>query len=344
MANFRYRANNAVIAMEMEDYYVWDCSVIQAEGKYHMFSSRWKKEYGFGWNWVYNSEIIHSISDRPEGPYKFLRVVLPRRGRAYFDGMNTHNTCIRYFDGKYYLYYMGTTYGGPIPQGEETSPERNLEVWNRKRIGVAVADSIFGEFVRKDVPLLSPRDCSHWDCTITTNPSVAILPSGKTYLVYKSRRSVGAPLMLGVAVADKPDGVFHRLSEEPILSFDDPNIHVEDPFLWYDQDRGKFCLIAKDDSKNGSFGITGEWGSGFYAESSDCLHFEIPSAAKVYSRKVNWRDGTQSVQGNMERPWLLFDENQKPRYLFCASGAGENPYSFQGRTFVVAMQMQPDEC
>ena len=288
---------------------------------------------------MYNSEIIQCVSHKPEGPYQFLRVVLPRRGRQYFDGMNTHNTCIREFGGKYYLYYMGTTYGGIIPRNEETSLERNLEVWNRKRFGMAVADSIYGEFVRQEVPLLSPRDCSCWDCTVTTNPAVAILPSGKTYMVYKSRRGVGEPLMLGVAVADKPDGPFQRLSDAPILQFEDTNLHVEDPFLWYDRNRELFCLIAKDDSKNGSFGITGEWGSGFYAESKDCLHFSIPDAAKVYSRNVCWKGGAKTRQGNMERPWLLVDENQRPCYLFCASGAGENPYSFQGRTFVIASEM-----
>lgn len=341
MTCFPYHSKNAVIAFEMEDYYVWDCAVIRAEGKYHMFCSRWKKEYGFGWNWLYNSEIIQCVSDHPQGPYSFLRVVLPRRGPRFFDGMNTHNTCIQYYAGKYYLYYMGTTYGGPAPH-QGTSPEQNLEVWNRKRIGVAVADSIYGEFVRRDTPLLSPRDCSFWDCTVTTNPSVSILPSGKTYLIYKSRRGVGEPLMLGVAVADKPDGVFERLSEQPILRFDDPNIHVEDPFLWYDQKRGTFCLIAKDDSKNGSFGITGEWGCGFYAESKDCLDFTPVIGEKVYSRNVNWRDGTRTVQGNMERPCLLLDECQTPLYLFCASGAGENPYSFQGRTYIVAMEMHDD--
>lgn len=58
--------------------------------------------------------------------------------------------------------------------------ERGQEVWNRKRIGLAVADSIEGPFIRQDQPLLEPRDCSHWDCTITTNPSVVILPDGKT--------------------------------------------------------------------------------------------------------------------------------------------------------------------
>lgn len=336
---FRYRAQNAELALQSDDYFLWDCSVIYAEGKYHMFSSRWKKERGFGWNWVFNSEIIHSVADRPQGPYQFLRVVLPRRGRQYFDGMNTHNTCIRYYDGKYYLYYMGTTYGGPIPEGEETSQAYNEEVWNKKRIGLAVADSIYAEFVRRDAPVLEPRDCSHWDCTVTTNPAVAILPNGKTYMVYKSRRGTGQPLQLGVAVADKPDGQFRRLSDEPVFRFDDPDVHVEDPFLWYDETRKKFCVLAKDDSKNGSYGITGEWGSGFYAESDDCINFAIPENPKVYSRLVTWADGTQTQQGNMERPWLLFDENGKPDWLFCASGKGPDPYSFQGETFIVAQKM-----
>ncbi len=340
MKEFTYRADNAVVALQSEDYYLWDCSVIYAEGKYHMFSSRWNRAWGFGWNWVFNSEIIHSVADQPMGPYKFLRVVLPRRGRQYFDGMSTHNTCIRYYGGKYYLYYMGTTYGGPIPEGEETSAEYNAEVWNKKRIGLAVADSIYGEFIRQDKPILEPRDCSFWDCTVTTNPAVTILPDGKTYMVYKSRRAAGMTLQLGVAVADKPDGVFRRLSDSPVLQFDDPDLHVEDPFLWYDEDRKKFCVLAKDDCKNGSSGITGEWGSGFYGESDDCIHFTIPKNPKVYSRQVHWADGTETQQSNMERPWLLFDEKGKPAYLFCASGKGSNPYSFEGETFIVAQEMK----
>ncbi len=338
MKEFAYGVEKAVLALTSKDYYLWDCSVIYAEGKYHMFSSRWEKPLGFGWNWVFNSRIIHSVSDTPEGPYTFLREVLPRRGRQYFDGMNTHNTCIRYYNGKYYLYYMGTTYGGPIPEGEETSPEYNLEAWNRKRIGVAVADSIYGEFVRRDAPILEPRDCSFWDCTVTTNPAVTILPDGKTYMVYKSRRSAGATLQLGVAVADQPDGPFHRLSDDPILQFDDPDLHVEDPFLWYDEARKKFCVLVKDDCKNGSSGITGEWGSGFYAESDDCIHFTIPENPRVYSRQVTWADGTKTQQGNMERPWILFNEAGEPDWLFCASGKGPNPYSFEGETFIVAQK------
>lgn len=342
--DFGYKAGKAVKALEFEDYYVWDCSVIQSGGKYHMFSSRWKRELGFGWNWLFNSEIVHSVSDTPEGPYEFQNVVLPRRGRQYFDGMNTHNTCIKQHNGRFYLYYMGTTYGGDIPQsGDVISDEYGLETWNRKRIGLAVSEDIDGSFERRDTPLLEPRDCTHWDCTITTNPSVAILPDGKTYMIYKSRRAVGKPLRLGIAVADRPDSKFERLSDQPILDFGNEDFHIEDPFLWYDENQKKFCLIAKDDCKNGSTGITGKWGSGFYAESDDCMKFELAPNPMVYSRRVRWEDGRETLLGNLERPSLLFDENGKPTHLFCASGYGSNPYDFEGNTFIVCMKLEESE-
>ncbi len=70
----------------MKDYWIWDPSVIKGEdGRYHMFASRWSKQYGFG-NWVTNSEVVRAISDTPEGPYEFVEVVLPARGKQYFDG------------------------------------------------------------------------------------------------------------------------------------------------------------------------------------------------------------------------------------------------------------------
>ncbi|MBQ1223221.1 MAG: glycoside hydrolase family protein [Oscillospiraceae bacterium] len=336
--DFPYKTGFASVALDMEGYYVWDSAVIKANGKYHMFCSRWKQELGFGCNWVFNSEIVHCVSEKPEGPYIFSNVVLPRRGRQYFDGMNTHNTCIKYFGGKYYLYYMGTTYGGEIPDQNSVIGDRYLETWNRKRIGLAVAEDIDGEFTRFDAPLLEPRDCSKWDCTITTNPSVVIKPNGKTYMIYKSRSSCRSPLQLGVAAADSPDGKFERICNEPILNFADPDMHIEDPFVWFDSERNKFCLIAKDDLKNGSKGITGEWGAGFYAESDDCINFEIAPNPKVYSRNVRFANGEECTLGNLERPSLLTDENGKPTHIFCAAGKGR-PYDFSERTCVVCMEL-----
>lgn len=82
-----------------------------------------------------------------------------------------------------------------------------------------------------------------------------------------------------------------------------------------------------------------DWGSGFYAESDDCIHFEIAPNPKVYSRKIQWTGGRETVQGNLERPYLLFDEAGKPTHLFCASGNGSQPYNFEGNTFVVCIKL-----
>ena len=235
---------------------------------------------------------------------------------------------------------MGTTFGGEIPDNINIDTNYALETWNRKRIGVAVADSIYGEFVRKDKPLLEPRDCRYWDCTITTNPSVAIMPDGKTYMIYKSRASVKNPLKLGVAVADSPDGEFTRHTELPLFEGSRDEMSMEDPYLWYDEKKGKFCVIAKDDAFDTTKGVTGEWGSGFYSESENCKDFTVGDNPKVYSRTVEWADGKITTQGNLERPGLLFDENGEPTHIFCASGTAENPYAFEGRTYIVCIKLE----
>lgn len=336
---FDYKQGTSYIAIKDDNFYYWDCSVIKVKNQYHMFSSRWAKSLGFGANWLFNSEIVHLVSDKPEGPYVFKNIVLHRRGRQYFDGMSTHNTCIKEYNGKFYLYYMGTTYGGDIPTSSDIPGGYTDEVWNKKRIGLAIADDINGEFKRFDKPLLEPRDCSYWDCTITTNPTVAILPNGKTYMIYKSRKAYMRPLQLGVAVADKPEGPFVRLSDNPILDFHDEDKHIEDPYLWYDDVKKKFCLIVKDDVKRGSYGFTGEWGSGFYAESDDAIAFNVPDKPKVYSRQVIWEDGSTSLQCNLERPSVLFDENGQPTHIFNASGNGNAPYAFEGVTYIVCTKL-----
>ena len=312
-----------------EDYFIWCGSVVQGEdGRYHMFASRWPKALGFRAQWLFNSQIVRAVSPVPEGPYQFEEVVLERRERHYFDAMNHHNPQIRYWNGKYYLYYMGTTYGGPVPQqGSSISEGRFTEVWNNKRIGLAVSDSVYGPWRRMDTPLLEPRKPGNWDCTATTNPTVAILPGGTTYMVYKSREYSAATLKLGVAVAPSPEGPFERLQDEPILQFEAPDMYVEDPFLWYTPD-GTFHLLIKDDPKNGSCGLTGEWGAGVYATSKDCRNWTMGPNPKAYSRTVLWNDGSRTLQCNLERPFLLFHDG-KPTHLFLATGKGSKPYEFE---------------
>ena len=322
-----------------DDLMIWCGSVVKGEdGRFHMFASCWDRELGFGMNWLTDCRVVRASSDTPEGPFQLEETVLPRRGPQYFDGMNTHNPYVRYWNGTYYLYYMGTSYPEGTPtHGENVDPGLFTELWNRKRIGLAVSHSVFGPWERRDTPLLEPRDCSHWDCTATTNPAVAILPDGTTYMLYKSRSFAGGTLQIGVAVADRPDGEFRRLSEEPIFFFDNPDFHLEDPYLWYED--GKFRLLIKDDFKNQSGGICGEWGAGLYGESEDCLHWEFAEEPKAYSRTVHWNDGSVTTQCNLERPFLLLQDGH-PTHLYLATGNGDSPYQFT-HTWNMVMPLRP---
>ena len=169
--SFDYKQGSASIALKFDGYYVWDTSVIKAEGKYWMFVSRWKKELGFGWNWLFHSQVVLSTSDKPEGPYQFVKVIFERRDKKYFDAMNTHNPSIKYYDGKFYLFYMGCTYDFEPPKHmNDITNDMVSPTWNKKRIGLAISDKIDGEYIRKEQPLLNPRE-GYWDSSITTNPA-----------------------------------------------------------------------------------------------------------------------------------------------------------------------------
>lgn len=66
-------------AFRMDDWIVWGGSVLKADdGKYYMYASRWPRHLSMR-AWVTNSEIVVAVSDVPEGPYTFQKVVLPAR-------------------------------------------------------------------------------------------------------------------------------------------------------------------------------------------------------------------------------------------------------------------------
>ena len=131
-------------AFECEGYWSLGSSVVKGEvGKYHMVVSRFPKSLPFHPGWMIASEVVHAVSDIPEGPYQFSDIALLARGAQYWDGRSTHNPRILKYKDKYYLIYMGSTH----PFGEPTYDELTLSSpWCivgrvNKRIGLAVADS-----------------------------------------------------------------------------------------------------------------------------------------------------------------------------------------------------------
>lgn len=304
----------------MPNYWVWGASPILGEdGRYHLFASRWPKMVSF-LHWATNSEIVRAVAERPEGPYMFEEVVIGQRDASFWDGNSVHNPTIHYHEGKFLLFYVGTTYSGDRPQSPDQdghwSPKW-VEAWNHKRTGLAVADSVLGPWRRPDMPLLQPRS-GKWDSVIISNPAPCVRDDGSVLLIYKStdlkhpEGQFPGRFHLGAAHAAHWSKPFERLSDQPIELRGHPDHHIEDASIWWNG--SAYEMIAKD--MNGE--ITGETQAGLHARSTNAIHWELATAPKAYSREVRWDDGTTSICPKLERPQLL-KKNGQPTHLFAAT-------------------------
>lgn len=325
-----------------EGYYTWCGSYIKGDdGKYHVFYSRWKLEYGFVPGWVSHSEIAHAVSDNIDGPYVFKDVVLGARDREYWDGTTAHNPYIIEKDGKYYLYYMGTT----APEGTVETPSSYSPQWyeyrNRQQIGVAVSDSLDGPWTRLDEPVFAPDKepnedgSTKWDSMLVSNPALTVMPDGRILLIYKGVQDTtggdtskkNGVVKIGVAIADDPQGPFVR--QEGLIFEGEGTLAAEDPFVWYSERNKKYYAVVRDASAS----FTGIEGALALFESVDGVSDWQPAKnILVLDNYITWEDGTTN-NSRVERPWLMFDDNGEPVMLFGATRINNNE-SFTTNVFI----------
>ena len=316
-------------AFESEGYWVWGSSVVKGEdGKYHMFVSRFPKSLPFHPGWMIASEIVHATSDTPEGPYKFSDIALPARGAQYWDGRSTHNPRILKYKNKYYLIYMGSTHPFANPTYEQLTLDSPWCTIGRsnKRIGLAVADSPYGPWKRFDEPILKTKPNTFYSFLVS-NPSPIIQEDGSVMMIFKGRTYIGdnkfSDMALGMAYAPSIEGPYKVLNDDqPIFQVNGQG-DAEDPFLWKDN-KGYHAIFKDHVSK-----FTGEQGGGVMAHSKDGIRWTVDKDPKAYSRTVEWEDGKVEMQGQLERPFLLF-ENGKATYAFFATMNG--PGGFENAT------------
>lgn len=314
----------------MDNYWIWDGSVVKGDdGRYHLFASRWRKTLPMHPGWLLESEIIRASSDTPDGVFRFEEVVLSSRGAEYWDGRSVHNPHIMKYKDKYVLYYMGTTHPFPdVEENEEITSRDPRVICARanKRIGVAVSDSVFGPWERLSEPVLDTRpDC--FDNFLVSNPAPCITPEGKILLIYKTRTYAKRPypeflhgrMLFGIAVADAPWEKHKAILDEPLFKGSDCNL--EDPFIWYDKEG--YHLMAKDMTGK----VCGEKLGGVYASSKDGINWNFEIGRLFYSRTHRFDDGSEWELGNMERPFILF-ENGKPVCAYFAVSDGKDGSGF----------------
>lgn len=325
----------------MENYWVWCGSVAKGEdGRYHMFASRWSKKLPMHPGWLLGSEIVRAVSDTPQGPFVYQETVLKPRGPQYWDGRMVHNPHITRQDGKWVLYYIGSTHPFEDVQPGETvgmTDPRVIVARTNKRIGVAVAERIEGPWKRFDAPVMTVRPDMD-DNLFVSNPAPCVDEDGGVLLMYKYRSYRKPPyvgllhgdMKLNVARADGYMGPYRPLNAGCLFPTD---VELEDPFIWKDGDR--YCMIAKDMNGN----VCGEKYGGVYAWSLTGESWNMERGFLAYSRKVLWDDGVERIMGNLDRPFILFEDG-KPICMYFAVSDGTDGFLDAKNTWNMAIPLR----
>lgn len=299
-----------------DGYFNWGSSIIkEREGKYHLFYSRWKKQYGFH-GWLTHSEIAHATSRSPSGPWKYKETVLRGSGQGNWDAITAHNPKIKYFEGKYYLYYIGTNMGGKdYTDGELVETAKtgyahpNWKILRpNQRTGVAVSNSLNGPWTRMDKPLVEP---SGPIVTLTVNPAIDRGKDGKYYLIIKGDKPNEKRFIRNqaVGISEHPDGPF-EIQEKPVIDYMD----TEDMSIWYDENRDRFYGVFHAHNYIG------------LVTSVNGTDWEKANEFVLKNKEILLEDGTVIGPDRMERPFV-YHENGQPQVLSVAVKKGEESYT-----------------
>lgn len=310
--------------LESPDYNIWCSSMVRDDkGICHLYYSRWPRQLGH-FAWVTHSEVAHAVADDPLGPYRHVEVVLPPRKGNFWDSACTHNPTVHYFEGKYYLYYMGLNADAEFRADISMEDPAWWSYRNSQRIGVAVADDPAGPWKRSDQPCIDvSSDLAAPDSLLVSNPAVTQMPGGEYLMIYKAVGRdhclpFGGPVVHLSAVGESPLGPFKKRME-PIFTAEGNNFPAEDPYIWYHQPHQCYYAIVKDMS--GSFTGCGQSLALFI--SHDGRVWEPAPNVLVCDLRLHWADGRVDQMAHLERPQLWIEKGV-PQVLFLAAAHNYN--------------------
>lgn len=333
-------------ALNDPNHFIWGGSVLKGDdGRYHMVYNTW--ECGdsipqFSDSWVLHSKLGYAVSDYPDKGFEFKKIIL--QGQRFegdttaWDAQMVTNPHLKKFNGKYYLYFVGSKEPGIQPKGSkgENLNQRN-RVQQMQRIGVIEFDSfedlLAGNFNHPNTPILSPRTrvktdnvvnpspegtVAKPDNIIVVNPSVVQRPSDGKYLLY-FKGNIYDPHwkgVHGVAISDSPTGPFEPTDNVIFeVMMDDGKIaSAEDPYVWYHHGNKRFYAVIKDFSGQ----ITGVEPGLAILESMDGISWTQPTNPFFMKKEVQLKSGEVVKVNRLERPQLLLDEAGNPLVLYAA--------------------------
>lgn len=326
---------------QMEGWHLWDPSMVRTpDGLCHLLFSRWPEKLGYD-AWATHAEIAWATARAPDGPYQFQKVVLPARGRDYWDGHSVYNSCLLAHDGRFYLYYTGNR-GTAAWRPDRALTMRDPDWWaqrNNQRVGVAIARHPSGPWRRFDKPLIDTgRETGQG---IIAVPCITPRPDGGFLLAYKTLApgpgNFGGGVFNYVSIGGTPLGPFRR---HPVPMVDKSKVfqrhfdfHIDDHFEWF-QD-GRYYAIVKD--HDAPF-LTPHGRCLYLLESADGLTWRIAKNPLVKDFSITWDDGSTQRYERLEMP-KLYLERGKPRTLFLAAKVENAPAA---RSFLVIIPLRQE--
>jgi lysophospholipase L1-like esterase len=319
------------VAVAEEDYSIWGSSPIMDEnGRVHLFVARWP-EMNVTPGWRKSSEIAHYVADHPQGPFRFVNIVIKGSGLERWDKYGPHNPEIKRA-GEYYALVF-------IANNDYHQPPHPAN----QRIGMLISKSLNGPWKRlgqNGMIIEKSNDPDHWTFTSTNgvaNPT--FFEYSNQYGIYFKTRTADLKTRYGLAIAKNLEGPF-IIQEKPVT---DADFFFEDPntFIW----GHKLYMIADD-----NFGeYTGIKGGGILW-SIDDIHELNTNTIEVGFDRIpayykNYDEGkvTKIYGGDpkFERPKVLTIDGE-PAYLYATSGWNV----FGGRrtvSHVLKINLNPEE-
>ena len=302
---------------------VWGSQVVLGDdGAYHMVASVFPGDLDFYSVWLLQAQIVHATAPTPFGPFTLRGVALGYGAEDAWDRSVMNPKLLRAPDGTWLLFYTGDGYPGPWPTPAHPAPVDPRVPQANQRVGLAVAASPAGPFVRTGAPVLQPR-AGAWDARITTNPAVTLMQNGSLLMIYKASNPSGyntsqRQVCFGVAWSPNWRTPFARARDDPILACPPNSFLFEDPCVFFTPATGFYHLLFKDFSGT----VTHEGYSGAHAVSEDGVHWAFTQPALAYTTTHLWSDGVVRKQKQQERPQVLLAADGAPLGIYYATNTG----------------------
>lgn len=254
--------------------------------------------------WNNESKIVHYTADKPEGPYTFVDTTFSSNIAAY------HNPQISKVGDTYVMVYLWKL---------ASTPGIN------QAIGIATTKSLDSAWTESPYnPIIAPSfEKGSPNALHASNPTFVADPDGNFRVYYKSISDKFKPKAyreISLAVSDNIEGPYVNHPDNPLISYVDKKIDIEDPYAFYY--KGLYYMIVEDRMgvKNMLEGNAiprkelkaGGYRPGLLYTSKDGIHWGRPEVG--YQSNSFYFDVELA---RTERPHILW-KNGEPDYLFLA--------------------------